>query len=249
MHKHTRRPITEKKEHGAPWKRLRIAAILAVIFHLAAASYMLLVLQKGLDTVEFTQRLFFMTHNSKLWTIGWILWAAADFSILYFYLSFSDAHRKYNDLVSSFIRYAISIAIAGFALDLIAEIIEMSILPALAHKILSNQANASIINRELFAIINRLAVMITGFLANGLYTLCAALMIFVTWERYSTWIKTIGCIAIIAGIYLSWAAYANMVPAMVGANAALLPALLIWLTGIAYESKAKSWKEKFVIKA
>ncbi len=238
-----------REDSPVTWHRLRVAAIFALVIHLIAGLYMLVVLRNGLDTVEFAQRLSFLTNNNRLWSFGWLLWTAADFSILFFYFCFSDAHKKDTGLATTLLRYAFFIAIAGFALDLAAEVIEMSILPELARKIMVEQADISLINNELFLTANRLAIILTGFLANGLYSICAAMMIFATRERYSRLVQAFGYIAVLSGLYLSYAAYAYSVIGMFYANVVLMPALLAWLLGIAIESKAKSWKEKFVVKS
>ncbi len=229
-----------RRGYSLPLKRLRQAAIIAAVIHLIAGLYMLLVLSHGLDTAQFIHRLSFLSTNNTWWVIGWLLWTAADLSILFFYCSFADVHRNTDDHISAIIRYALFIAIAGFTLDLIAEVMEISLLPTLATQILSEHDLLAMANRELFLCINRLATMLTGFLANGLYSITLGIFIFATRQRYAPLTQLVGWLVVISGFYLSAACLVNSIPAMVAGNAVLLPLLAAWLLGIAWESRGKS---------
>ena len=229
-----------RRGYSLPWKRLCDAAVFAAIIHLLAGIYMVLVLQYGLDTAEFTHRLVFLSTCKPSWIIGWLLWTLADLAILYFYCSFVEAHRNLENHLSALIRYALYLAVAGFALDLIAEIIEISVLPELANKILTGTSTVALVNSELFVTLNRLSIMITGFLANGLYSIAAGLFIFATKQRYTPLTQLAGWLVVISGFYLSAACLVNSIPAMIAGNAVLLPFLIAWLLGIAWESRGKN---------
>src|SRR5262245_22065705 len=79
---------------GGVLNRLRRAALRAFFAHSVAAFGMLLVLRHGLETTpELQDRLAFLVNHRAPWTLAWLSWTAAAFSILYFYTAFSDAHR------------------------------------------------------------------------------------------------------------------------------------------------------------
>jgi hypothetical protein len=210
-----------------PWRQLQIAAWLAFAMHLAAALAMVLVIRHGLETSpELIRRLRFLSDHTAQWVGGWLIWNAAALSILYFYVSFAAAHAA-DGAARAALKYAVMLGTAAIAADLAAEAIEMGVLPGLARQLLGG-ADAA-----LFHTLHRTAVMLTGFVANGLYTLAAFLAAVTTRVAYPRWVWLSGIGVGIFGAALSAMTLVESSTGMMWATAALMSCLLIWQAGVA----------------
>jgi hypothetical protein len=87
---------------------------------------------------------------------------------------------------------------------------------------------------------NRTAIMFTGYVANGLYTLAASLLLLATKGQYKWWVQSSGILLVIAGLWSSIACLANSIFGMIASTTLLLPALVLWLLGIAVDSYLRS---------
>ena len=198
-------------------KRLRRAAIIAFLVHLLAGISMALILRRGLDTnPDFQDRLSFLIQHRALWTFGWLTWTAAALAILYFYAVFADEHR---------VRFAVLLSVAAIAPDLSAQAIEIGVLPGLA-------------SRELYLALHRAAVVMSGGVANGLYSATALILAWSTRKAYPPWIWMAGVGVGFFGFMLSAAALLDSVTGMFWTNVLLVPAILVWLAGIAATPQA-----------
>jgi len=220
------------------WKRLYVASVIAALVHLIAGLCMVTILRYGLDTADFADRLIFLTQHNSLWIMGWLTWNVAAVSILYFYFCFAQAHAYSNNLLARILRFAVLLTAGAMLIDISAEIIEMGILPDLAQKILAQQR----INMytEKFLTIHRTAVIMTGCLANGLYSISAALLIYVTRYQYKRSVQAAGWLVVTSGAWLSLACFTNSIAGMMLANVILIPALVVWQIGIALASDERS---------
>ena len=93
---------------------------------------------------------------------------------------------------------------------------------------------------ELLFTMHRTAVLLTGYLANALYTVSAALLIVATRKDYPKLVQAAGWLVVIGGIWLSGAAYIDSTAGMVASNALILPALIGWLGGVAVTSRQRA---------
>jgi len=198
-------------------KRLRRAAIVAFIVHLLAGGSMALILRRGLDTnPDFQDRLSFLINHRAIWTLGWLTWTAAALAILYFYAVFAAEHR---------VRFAVLLTVAAIAPDLSAQAIEVGVLPGLP-------------SRELFLALHRVAVVMSGGVANGLYSATALILACSARNAYPSWIWMMGVAVGFFGFMLSFAALVDSVSGMFWTNVLLVPAILIWLAGVAAKDSA-----------
>jgi hypothetical protein len=196
---------------------LRRAGILAFMLHLVAGACMALILRHGLETnPDLHARLDFVVSHRILWRFGWLSWTAAALSILYFYDSFASAHQLP--------RFPLLLTAAALAPDLAAQAIEIGILPAVAD------------NAELFLIVHRAAVLMSGYLANGLYSVSALILAWTARHVYPAWVSLAGISVSVFGLMLSVAALGDSVSGMFWTNVFLLPALLLWLGGVTYST-------------
>lgn len=200
---------------------------------------MAIILRQGLDTAQLPDRLSFLVEHRFLWLAGWLTWNLAAIAILVFYFCFAQAHEE-NSKYDWLLQLAILLTGSGVAIDFGAEAIEMGVLPNLAQMSVFHSGNMAATSTEIFLSLHRTAVMMTGCLANELYTISAALLIFATRDRYSWLIKTPGCLVVASGTWLSIACLLNSVSGMMLSNILLLPMLIIWQLGIAYQSKLEA---------
>lgn len=195
-------------------RRLSEAAWLAVGVHLAAGLAMLLILERGLETnPDLSDRMAFVA-SSAAWKAAWFTWAAASASILYFMLRFAQA------LPLPSARLAFALTVIAVPLDLAAQWIEAFVLPSSP-------------SPDGFLRTHRLAVLLTGFGANSLYTLAAGAAAVAGRRRYPAWITGSGAGVVAAGSALSIAAALDSMRGMFFANAFLVPFILAWQGGIA----------------
>jgi hypothetical protein len=213
---------------GGDVNRLRRAAIAAFCAHLIAGASMAIILRQGLETnPDMQARLGFLVSHRGLWTLGWLTWTAAAIAILYFYITFVDAHadRRGNTRLDSTHRLAVLLTVAALAPDLTAEAIEIGILPSVAQ----------LGDIDRFMLLHRIAILMSGYVANSLYSLSAGILAWSTRKSYSAWTWLAGMAVAGSGLALSFAAVMNSTEGMFWSNVVLVPSLLLWLAGVAAE--------------
>ena len=202
--------------------RLRRAAVIAFCVHLLAGISMAFLLSPGLETTPVLQdRLAYLVNQRALWTFGWLTWTAAAITILYFYLVFADVHRSSSHL-------AIFLTVVALGPDLAAQAIEIGVLPQLASQAFSKNAAP-----ELFLTLHRVAVMLSGYVANTLYSVTAMALTWSARRAYPLWVSIAGVAVGIFGIALSISALLDSAAGMFWTNVLLVPAILLWLAAVA----------------
>lgn len=217
-------------------RRLGRAAGLSLLIHLVAGLAMICVLRRGLDTnPDLADRLRFLVEHRALWLAGWAAWNLAALSILYFCRAFALAHQDDPSAEKGWLRAAFPLALLAVAGDLSAEFIEMRVLPGLAREALSAWRGGTPLAAAAaeFLIRHRGAVLLTGSLANGLYTLMAVLMAWACRRAYPRETAAAAALVGISGAGLSLAALTGSAGGMFWANALLVPAILAWQGGVA----------------
>jgi hypothetical protein len=198
---------------------------------------MVVVLSNGLDTANnINERLAFLSHSQTAWTLSWLSWNLAALTIVYLFHCFAEVHGNFNQATKHILRFAVLIAAAGVPADLSAEVMQMTVIPDLASNILSHPGA----QLDLFLTLNRISVMLTGYLANGLYTLAFALSIVSTQNEYSAPAKAAGLAGVAGGAALSGSCLVNSVKGMFWSNALFLPALLLWLLAVAMDANRRA---------
>jgi hypothetical protein len=203
---------------------LQRAAIIGFFVHLLAGVGMALILRHGLDTNPALQdRWSFLCNHRILWSLGWLTWTATALTILYFYIAFAAAHQA-----NTLWQFAVLLSAAAIGPDLAAQAVEIGVLPEIAYRAFSGNSAA-----ELFMDLHRTAVMMSGFVANGLYSVPALILALSTRQAYPFWIWIAGVAVGVFGFMLSAAALIDSVAGMFWANVVLVPAILLWLAGVA----------------
>jgi hypothetical protein len=182
---------------------------------------MAFILRCGLETNPVLHdRLAYLVNNRALWTFAWLTWTAAAFAILNFYIALAESH-------AASMGFAVLLTVAAIGPDLAAQAIEIGVLPPLAYRALTTNAEP-----DLFLTLHRVAVMLSGYLANGLYSATALILTWSTRRAFPAWVWVAGLATGAAGLLLSAAALADSTPGMFWANVLLVPALLLWLAGV-----------------
>ena len=225
------------------WLQLRFAASLALVSHLIAGLAMALVLRHGLETnPSFPERLGFLANHTALWVAAWLTWNVAALSILYFYFSFSRMYENQEQSNASLLRLAVLLSTAGIAADMAAEAIEMGVLPDLAILALKETSKELLIQpaTQLFLTVHRVDVMLTGYLANGLYSISALLLAWQTRHSYHACVWMTGIGVGVFGLVLSASVLIQSIDGMFWSNVLLVPSIVIWLGGIAVTSHKRA---------
>ena len=211
-------------------RRLSRAAWLALGVHVVAGAAMLLVLRRGLSTnPEIQDRMRFVAENAAAWRGAWATWNLAALSIVYFFLCFARFHAS-GEPVAGRCRAAAWMAAAAVVLDLSAEAVMMFALPVAARA--GDPAS--------FVLLDRRAVLLTGFAANALYTLATVVAAVATRGSYPAWTSSAGALIGVVGALLSLSALAASVAGMFWTNAFLVPLLSVWLLGVALNARRRS---------
>lgn len=211
--------MNEPRQH-----RLRNAALITLAIHAAAGIAMLFILKRGLATnPDLVDRMNFIAKETLTWRSAWLTWNIAAASIFYFFMRMAQAHALDRAPIAHWCHAALVIGAIAVVFDLSAEWIMMFRLPALAQ---SRAADA-------FLRLDRIAVVLTGCIANGLYTLATVIFALSTRRSYPGWTWAAGLGVGVAGTLLSFSAYVNSITGMYLTNAALVPLINLWLLGVA----------------
>lgn len=202
-------------------RRLAAAAFASLACHLAAGLAMLLILARGLETnPDLSDRLRFLDERRWLWRAGWATWTLAAASILVFFRALAEAHREDPAASIPPLRPAVAMTAAAVLCDLSAQAVYMWLVPGSG--------------AEALVAWDRRAVLLTGFLANGLYTAAAGLLAWACRASYPAWTGASAALVVAGGAWLSGAAWAGSVAGMFWSNALLVPALLAWQAGVGW---------------
>lgn len=168
--------------------------------NLAAVVALATILAPGTSVAEEPARAAYVRENVALWRMGWSLWVIAAVSLLVFYRWWARRTRASPALVW--------IAVAGFAADLVAESLLIVVVP----------------DRPELA---RMSFLLTGGVANGLYTLAGALLSRATAGMhglFALWTWTMWAI----GGLLSVVTFLELPLAIAAASAGLFALFLPW---------------------
>src|SRR2546426_3085781 len=189
------------------------AAYAASAINLAAAVVMLAVLRGGLPAGEpsFAARLEHVHNQALAWRLGWLVWNSAAISLLALFVGLALLWRDRAPLL---VRLALLCAAAGLAADLGAE----SVLA-----IVSPRASGGD-----FLLVERIAVALTGYLGNGLYTVAGILLTWAGRRSLSSRLLALAVAVWAAGLALSAATLIGSRAGQYWATAVLMPAFVVW---------------------
>jgi hypothetical protein len=138
------------------------AAFVAAGVHVVAAVAMLALLQPGLPVAgsALADRMAYVSQHTAAWWLGWLTWHAADLTLLAFYLALAG---RWGLQAPVRCVLALLLAGAGVAADIGAQAVYMGVAPRLGP--------------EAFVVAEAVAGVLTGYVANGLYTVAGMLLV------------------------------------------------------------------------
>lgn len=223
------------------WRSLVFAVMFAVLMHFFASAAMALFLGQGLETnTDITSRLSFICNNGPIWVGGWLLWNVAALSLLNFFVVFRLAHAG---VASHLLTLCIVLTATAIACDLSAETIEMALIPQVASHALSTapgteEAHASAL--ATFLLLHRIVVLLSGYVANGLYSVATGIAAMACRKHYPHWVSAFGIGVLLVGIVESVACLMDFAVGMFLAHCILMPCFLLWLAGIGVDARQRS---------
>jgi hypothetical protein len=236
--------MSNDNQDASRWRRLAWASLVSLAVHLVAGVAMAVILRHGLESNDDSAgRMRFLAESRLLWTLAWLTWHAAALAILWFFFSFVEAHAAEGPS-RGLLHVALLLVAAAIVPDLVAQSIEIGVLPDLASEVMHGnpamESQTTAVIERLFHALHRTVVMLTGYLANGLYTLATIAAVAATWKFYAAWTRLAGMAVGLFGFWLSAAALINSVAGMVWSNVGLVPAIALWQIGIALDARSRA---------
>ncbi len=188
-------------------------AWLAAATHVIASFAMLLMLRGGLPGVAEEERLAYMQAHPALWTAGWLTWHLAVISLIAFNVVLALRFRGVASIT------AVALTTAGAAIDLPTQARYIGILPSL--------------RGEAFAALDRELEVLTGYAANGLYTLAFVLLVVAGWRELPRLALVLAIPVAASGFALSIAALLHDAQLELLTSAVLFPVFTLWIIVVA----------------
>jgi hypothetical protein len=194
------------------------AAYAAAILNLLAPLATLTLLRPGMPLPGSTlaERTTYVATHTGAWRAGWLVWHAAAIALLLFYLALALRWWPRAPLRCGL---ALLCAGAGMAVDLGAQAVYIGVAPALSG--------------DAYAVVERTAIVLTGYFGNGMYTLAGILLVWAGAGELPRSLVLLSVPVWAAGLALSAASLLDSAGGQFAATAVLLPALAVWsvLTG------------------
>jgi hypothetical protein len=189
------------------------AAYLAAGVNLLAALMLLLVLRNGLPVsgAPVDERLSYIESHAGLWRAGWIIWSAAAITLVAFFVALAARFWAGAPLLCGL---ALVCAAAGLAADLSAEALYVSA--------------AAGVSARVYAEIEPIASLLTGYVGNGLYTLAGILLLWAGWRKMPRPLALLALPLWLAGIALTISSLIASTAGQIWSTAALMPLFILW---------------------
>jgi hypothetical protein len=159
----------------------------------------------------FADRIVFVREHTTLWRAGWFSWHAASVGLVLLLLVLASRFRGQAPVRASL---GAVLAVVGLAADLSAESIEMAVAPA--------------VEPQNFLLVESIAGALTGYLANGLYTIAGILLTWAGARVLPRAVLALGVLVWGAGLWLSAASLAHSAAGQLWSTAVLVPLFVLW---------------------
>ena len=194
------------------------AAYVAAAINLAAGIAMLLALRHGVPAGEdeLTARIAYIADHTLVWRAGWLIWNVAAISLLGFFVALAARWRERAPILCGL---ALLCAAAGLAADLAAETILAVVSPGL--------------RGETFAVVESIAISLTGFLGNGLYAVAGILLTVAGRRELPRALLGLAAAVWVMAVWLSASTLVSSATGQFASAALLMPLFVLWagLTG------------------
>jgi hypothetical protein len=188
-------------------------AWLAAATHIVASAAMLFLLREGLPGFSEAHRVEYFESHRLAWVGGWLAWQIAVVSLIALYSALTIRFESAVALTG------LGAGIAGMAIDIATQMRYIAVLPSL--------------RGEEFARLDRELEMMTGYAANGLYTVGFLLIAIAGWRATPVFANLLAILVALSGFALSGAAYLHVPRYEVIASAVLFPLFTLWIILIA----------------
>lgn len=194
-------------------RRDAVIAVTTGVANLAAAIVMLGVLRPGVPAgeAELEARIAHVASNATGWRLGWLVWNLAAIALIALYVALA---LRWRDRAPVLCRVAVLLAAAGLAADLGAETLLMVVSPGA--------------EPSTFALVEDIALPLTGYLGNGLYTLAGILLTIAGRSVLPRALVATAALAWAAGLALSAATLVGSETGQFAATAVLMPVFVAW---------------------
>ena len=194
------------------------AAYVAAGVNLAAGLVLLLALRHGIPAGEsdLSARITYVGDHALVWRLGWLVWNLAAISLLGFFVVLAARWRERSPILCGL---ALLCAAAGLAADLGAEAILAVVSPGLRGKT--------------YATVESVAVALTGYLGNGLYSVGGILLTVAGRRDLPPALLRLAAAVWAVALWLSVATLVSSNAGQFASAAALMPLFVLWaaLTG------------------
>jgi len=188
-------------------------AWIAAAAHVVAAAAMLLLLRAGLPPVPDDDRIAYIATHRAAWMGGWLTWQLAVLTLIALYAVLA---RRFGGALPL---AALAIGTAGASIDIATQMRFIVILPKL--------------RGEAFALLDRELEAMTGYAANGLYTLAFVLFVVAGWRELPKLANALAGPIAVSGFALSLAALMHHAMGEIVSSAILFPLFTLWTILIA----------------
>jgi len=198
---------------GTLRSRAAIAAYIASAANLAAGATMVLILRPGIPggASALSARIAYVANHTSAWRIGWIVWHLAAIALIAFLVGLALLWQERAPIASA---VAIVAAAAGLAADLSAEAILAGAVPGLSPPD--------------FAVLERTALVLTGYLGNGLYVVAGITLMLIGRREIPRGLLWLGAAVWASGLWLSAASLVDSSTGQLVSTAALVPLFVVW---------------------
>jgi hypothetical protein len=196
-----------------PPRRAALVAYFAAAANLVAGLMMALALRKGLPIPgnPFDDRIAFVREHTALWRAGWFSWHAAAVGLVLLMLILAS---RFHGRAPVRATLAAVLVVAGLAADLAAEAIAMGVAPA--------------VEPRDFLLVESMYGVLTGYLANGLYTVAGILLTWAGARALPREVLALGVPVWGAGLWLSVASLTHSAAGQLWSTAVLMPLFVLW---------------------
>ena len=185
----------------------------AAAAHVVAAAAMLLLLRQGLPPAPDDEGIAYIATHRAAWTAGWLTWQLAVLSLIALYAVL--AQRLGGALPLA----ALAIGTAGASIDIATQMRFIVILPKLRD--------------DAFALLDRELEAMTGYAANGLYTLAFVFFVIVGWRTMPKLANVLAGPIAVSGFALAIASLMHHATGEIVSSAILFPLFTLWTILIA----------------
>jgi hypothetical protein len=114
------------RSRGFTW--LSSLAWLNVAVHLASLALTALAIKPGNPVTELSSRMIYLAGSPLGWTLGWGGWMLSALALIAFFAALAGRITLHTELA----RLSLVLAVAGAAIDLLCDMIQLSVLPMAA---------------------------------------------------------------------------------------------------------------------